>query len=82
MVYHGVKQRKRTSMNLVEYFQQLPRGSKTKLAKTVNVSKTWLALVINGHRIPSAELSVDIERATKGKVTRKELRPDIFGKLV
>jgi DNA-binding transcriptional regulator YdaS (Cro superfamily) len=69
-------------MTLNEYFQQLPRGSKTKLAKAVNVSKTWLALVINGHRIPSAELSVDIERATKGKVTRKELRPDIFGKLV
>jgi DNA-binding transcriptional regulator YdaS (Cro superfamily) len=69
-------------MTLNEYFQHLPRGSKTKLAKAVNVSKTWLALVINGHRIPSAELSVDIERATKGKVTRKELRPDIFGKLV
>ena len=69
-------------MNLSEYFSTQPRGSKTKLAKAVNVSKTWLALVINGHRIPSAELSVDIERATKGKVTRKELRPDIFGKLV
>jgi DNA-binding transcriptional regulator YdaS (Cro superfamily) len=26
-------------------------------------------------------LAVDIEKESKGKVTRKELRPDIFGKL-
>jgi hypothetical protein len=68
-------------MTLIEYFQDKPRGSKVKFAKEVNVSKTWLSLVINGLRIPSAELSVDIEKASKGKVTRKELRPDIFGKL-
>jgi DNA-binding transcriptional regulator YdaS (Cro superfamily) len=68
-------------MTLIEYFQDKQRGSKVKFAKEVNVSKTWLSLVINGKRIPSAELSVDIEKASKGKVTRKELRPDIFGKL-
>jgi DNA-binding transcriptional regulator YdaS (Cro superfamily) len=68
-------------MTLQEFFKDKPRGSKVKFAKAVRISKTWLALVINGHRQPSAELAVDMEKETKGKVTRKELRPDIFGKL-
>jgi DNA-binding transcriptional regulator YdaS (Cro superfamily) len=68
-------------MTLEEFFVDKPRGSKVKFAKAVRISKTWMALIINGHRQPSAELAVDIEKESKGKVTRKELRPDIFGKL-
>jgi DNA-binding transcriptional regulator YdaS (Cro superfamily) len=38
----------------------------------------WLNSVIK----VTAERAIQIEKATKGKVTRAELRPDLFGKSV
>ena len=66
-------------MTLQEYFATKPRGAKIELARLVGISKTWMSLLTNGHDICSAEVAVLIERHTKGAVTRKELRPDIFG---
>ena len=51
------------------------------MATKLGVSKTWMSLVISGRALASPELSVAIERYTKGQVTRKTLRPDIFGDL-
>ena len=51
------------------------------MATKLNVSKTWMSLVISGRALASPELSVAIERYTKGQVKRKTLRPDIFGEL-
>lgn len=66
-------------MTLTEYFADKPRGSKTKMAKDLNLSKTWLSLVISNRVVPSVLLTIEICRYTKGKVSRKVLRPDIFG---
>jgi DNA-binding transcriptional regulator YdaS (Cro superfamily) len=49
------------------------------MAKAIGVSKTWMSLVISGRQLASPELSLAIERYTKGQVKRKTLRPDIFG---
>ena len=68
-------------MTLKEYFQDKKRGSMVAFAKQAGISKTWLSLMCNGLRKPSPELAGKIEVATKGKVTRKDMRPDIFGKL-
>ena len=65
-------------MTLTEYFSTEPRGSKTEMAEYLRISPTWLSLIMNGSRKASPELSLRIERATEGLVTRKELRPDIF----
>jgi DNA-binding transcriptional regulator YdaS (Cro superfamily) len=65
-------------MNLAEYFQTQPRGSKNDMANRLGVTKTWLSLIISGKKIPSPALCNTIELITKGKVKRKELRPDIF----
>ena len=65
-------------MTLKEYFATLPKGAQKDLAKKLQISTTWMTLVTNGHRIPSVPLAVLIEQATEGKVTRKELRPDVF----
>lgn len=65
-------------MTLQEWFANQPRGAKTAMASAVKVSKTWLSLVISGHKLPSAMLAVAISGYTKGKVPRKVLRPDIF----
>lgn len=68
-------------MTLIEFFETKPRGSKLSMAKKLGVSKTWMSLIISGRAVASPELSVAIERFTKGQVKRKTLRPDIFGDL-
>ena len=67
-------------MNLAEYFQTQPRGTKVEMAKKLGITKTWLSLIITGKKIPSPSLCNLIESLTKGKVKRKELRPDIFAR--
>ncbi len=43
-----------------------------------NTSVGYLYLVAGGHRRASAELAKRIEQASSAKVTRHDLRPDIF----
>jgi DNA-binding transcriptional regulator YdaS (Cro superfamily) len=65
-------------MKLKEYLQQ--HGSIEAMSKTLGISRTWLSLVVNGHQPPSAVLAIKIEAATKGKITREQLRPDLYRK--
>jgi DNA-binding transcriptional regulator YdaS (Cro superfamily) len=66
-------------MNLQEYFLSQPRGAKTAMAYALNISKTWLSLIVSGKELPSPALAVAISAYTKNKVSRKTLRADIFG---
>lgn len=68
-------------MTLREYFDTKPRGSKAEMAKALGVSRTWMALLISGLRVPSPELALEIERLTNGQVRRVDLRPDLFGEV-
>jgi len=70
---------KGTTLTLEEYFLTEPKGAKLEMAQYLGVSATWISLLIHGRRLASAKLCVDIERATQGLVTRKELRPDLYG---
>lgn len=65
-------------MTLKEWFAKQPRGAKTQMAQAINVSKTWLSLIVSGKKLPSPMLAIAISAQTKGKVARKVLRPDIF----
>jgi DNA-binding transcriptional regulator YdaS (Cro superfamily) len=49
------------------------------MASDLKISNTWLSLVISGRKLPSPTLAIEISQYTKGKVTKKSLRPDIFG---
>jgi DNA-binding transcriptional regulator YdaS (Cro superfamily) len=81
-VYDALKPTKKEDcMTLNEFFETKPRGAKLAMANKLGVSKTWMSLVISGRALASPELSGAIERYTKGQVTRKTLRPDIFGDL-
>lgn len=65
-------------MNLREYANTLPRGGLSSWAEVLGVSYVYLSQLIarqNG-REPGPELSVLIEQATGGAVTRREVRPD------
>jgi DNA-binding transcriptional regulator YdaS (Cro superfamily) len=66
-------------MNLQDFFSNQPHGSKAAMAKALNISKTWLSLIIAGKVMPSPVLAVAISQYTKNKVKRQVLRPDIFG---
>lgn len=68
-------------MTLQEYFADKPHGSKAELAKALGVSKTWMALLISGQKVPSPELALEVERLTHGQVKRVDLRPDLFGEV-
>ena len=66
-------------MTLEEFFRKQPRGSKADMASQLGISRTWFSLIIAERVTPSAALCVLIERATKRKVKRSELRSDLFG---
>jgi hypothetical protein len=66
-------------MNLKEYFGELPHGSKIELASKLGITKTWLSLIISGKKLPSGSLCNMIQKMTDGKVSRADLRPDLFG---
>lgn len=54
-------------------------GSQAKLAAALpRWSQQTISRVLNGRNRISAELAIDIEKATKGSVPRWTLRPDIF----
>lgn len=67
-------------MKLAKYFDDKPFGEKGRFAKKIGVTPTWLGLILNGSRRPSPMLAKKIEKATKGLVTAKELRPDLWAK--
>ena len=50
-------------------------GGVTALARAINVTPQAIS---QWDRVP-AERAIAVEQATKGKVTRQELRPDLFG---
>ena len=66
-------------MNLMQYFKDEPRGAKIEMAEYLGISAEWMSKLIAKKAKPSGPLARDIEIATQGLVTRKELRPDLFG---
>jgi DNA-binding transcriptional regulator YdaS (Cro superfamily) len=68
-------------MTLQEYFVGKKRGAKDALAKELNISRTWMSQIISGRKMCSPELALEIERLTNGQVTRKKMRPDLFGEV-
>jgi len=68
-------------MTLKEYFEGKPRGTKADIAVKLGISRTYLSLLVSERRLPGPEMALMIERVTAGSVTRKVLRPDLFGEI-
>jgi DNA-binding transcriptional regulator YdaS (Cro superfamily) len=64
-------------MTLEQYFSDKNRGAKTDLARDLGITLQWMIALTTGREVPSATLAIEIERRTG--VSRKVLRPDIFG---
>jgi len=73
-----VRKEKMKKMTLQQYFVGEPHGAKKEMALYLGISPTWLSLLINGSRKPSATLARKIEDATQGLVPASVLRPDLF----
>jgi hypothetical protein len=66
------------TMTLKEYFSTEPMGAVNEMAKYLDITPTWLSLLIHNKKRPSPELAVKIEKATQGLVPREVLRSDLF----
>lgn len=53
-------------------------GTQQALAEALGLKQPAIANWINRGRVP-ANRCIDVEKAVQGKVTRYQLRPDIFG---
>lgn len=67
-----------TAMELRTHLDSLPHGGIAELAGRIGISTVYLQQLAakRDGRKPSPELSLSIERATDGRVTRSDLRPD------
>jgi DNA-binding transcriptional regulator YdaS (Cro superfamily) len=65
-------------MTLNEYVSH-ERGLQRQIALTLGISPVLISQWSSGSRQVPAERCLAIEKATSGKVTRYDLRPDIFG---
>lgn len=65
-------------MDLLSYLEQLPKGGKTEFAKKIDVTKPFLRnMAIGKAKIP-IYIAKRIEKQTFGKVSKTELRPDVW----
>lgn len=54
-------------------------GSQAKLAQAAHCSQQYVSLLVQGKTGLSAEMAINFDVATDGKVSKHVLRPDIFG---
>lgn len=68
-------------MKLRQYLDELKPEARRSFADRVGTTMDYFYQLTGGHRKPSVELVKRIESESGGKVTRYELRPDIYGDL-
>ena len=54
-------------------------GSQQKLANAVGLSQQGISYLLHVAPRVTAEVAVAIEKVTGGEITKRQLRPDIFG---
>ncbi len=67
-------------MDVRTYMKTKGRPASETMAKRAGTSYNYLIQLAGGHRKPSHKLAKRIEAATRGVISRHDLRPDIFGK--
>lgn len=68
-------------MDLKTYISTSERGTATKLAASLGISISYLSQLGGGQAPISPERCVEIEEATNGVVTRKDLRPTDWARI-
>lgn len=65
-------------MKLQQYLSTLPRGGKTRLAKKMKISLSFLCNINKGIYKCPLRIVRHIEELTEGKVKKSEIRPDLW----
>lgn len=68
-------------MQLSDYLENQERGYAKQLAEILGVSKSYLSQLATGKASISPARCIEIEAATKGLVTRADMRPDDWRKI-
>lgn len=66
-------------MTLADWLREATDSQRAKAAEKAGTSVGYLYLLAGGHRRASTDLAKKLEKATSKKVTRAELRPDVWG---
>lgn len=66
-------------MTIIEMLRSALPSNQAEAAKLIQVSQPCIHKWMTGKSQPSPKTAVAIERATNGKLTRYDLRPDVFG---
>lgn len=64
-------------MEMRAYYTNLDADARAKLAEAVATSPAYLSQIAYGHRRPSLQMALAIERETGGTITARGLRPDL-----
>jgi DNA-binding transcriptional regulator YdaS (Cro superfamily) len=54
-------------------------GSQAKFGQAIGLSQQGVSFLMKSAKKISPLTAIKIEKATKGKLTRQQLRPDVFG---
>lgn len=65
-------------MNLRDYYAQLSKDERKRLADDLGIKMGYLLNVVSGCKPVSRYLALALEQATRGLLKRQELRPDLF----
>lgn len=68
-----------TIQELIQKSLDIHGGTQTSFAKACGVSQGLVSQFLRGAKKPGWKTCQKIELITQGKVTRHQLRPDIFG---
>lgn len=63
----------------IESVIEMLGGTQKSAAEAIGVSQPSVMRWLHGRCGPDARAAIQIEKVTGGKVTRAQLRPDIFG---
>ena len=66
-------------MDMKDFYTGLSPAEKMRLARQVGTVVPYLSQIAHGHARPGPEMAIRIVRASKNKVSRKSLRPDLWG---
>jgi DNA-binding transcriptional regulator YdaS (Cro superfamily) len=60
------------------WFRELTAQQKRDIAAKLKTSVGYLKQIAGGHSRPSAAFANAVDKATRSRASRKELRPDVF----
>jgi len=68
-----------TTEKLVKKSMELYGGTQAEFARACGISQGLVSQFLSGHKRPGWKTCQKIEKVTNGRVTRYQLRSDIFG---